>query len=118
MTLGAHPASANDSRMKEKGLFAASPTQVALRDAHCERHAPSAGRNCMPMRRLLVLLLGYLVGCKEAPSAGGGTPPGGRAPATPALLSELETLPVGLRVTHTPPEVRGPRGPNPDARDW
>ena len=72
----------------------------------------------MPMRRLLVLLLGYLVGCKEAPSAGGGTPPGGRAPATPALLSELETLPVGLRVTHTPPEVRGPRGPNPDARDW
>ncbi|WP_425398083.1 hypothetical protein [Aeoliella sp.] len=34
------------------------------------------------------------------------------------MLEELETLPIGLQVTHTPTQVGGPTGPNHDPTAW
>ena len=71
------------------------------------------------MRRLFLFLIGCLAGCNDEP-AGTGATPAGRANATtrPALLAELESLPTGLRVTHTPAEIGDPTGPNTNAGDW
>ncbi len=71
------------------------------------------------MRWMFLLLLGCLAGCKDE-SARPNRKPTDRPGSDPtsALLSELETLPVGLRVTHTPAQVRGPVGPNADPPDW
>jgi hypothetical protein len=71
------------------------------------------------MRRLFLLLMGCLAGCNDEPAGGGAASSGGSGPTTrPALLAELESLPIGLHVTHAPAEVRDPSGPNTDARDW
>jgi hypothetical protein len=57
------------------------------------------------MRRWFTALMAGMVGCSGVTRS---SPPGS------ALLAELESLPVGLEVIHSPGQVRSPVGPAPE----
>ena len=62
--------------------------------------------------RPLLLAAALICGCKDRETRAPAPPP--TRPA--GILQELEALPVGLTVVHTPARVANPGGPN--ARGW
>jgi hypothetical protein len=63
------------------------------------------------MKRFLLMLLTWVVGCSGDTDSSPRT-----ADIRSKLLADLESLPVGLEVIHTPVRVGDPEGPNRD--DW
>jgi hypothetical protein len=61
------------------------------------------------MRRWFTILVASMVGCSGVTGSSTSSSRAGSA-----LLAELETLPVGLEVVHSPESVRSPVGPDPN----
>jgi hypothetical protein len=62
------------------------------------------------MKRVLLMLFASVAGCSD-----GRDPPRGGQPRS-EVLTELDSLPVGLEIIHEPAQVGKPEGPNSD--DW
>jgi len=62
------------------------------------------------MRRTVWLLWAWLAGCSSS------TPALREDDTSSKVLAELESLPIGLEVVHTPGSVGSPKGPNQE--DW
>jgi len=72
---------------------------------------PNDFRVAETMKRFILALLAWIAGC-----SGGNNPSQRQGDSEPGVLSELESLPVGLEVVRSPARVGSPEGPNQE--DW